>query len=143
MQLTLHTDYALRVLIFLARIGRRERVEAIADAFGVSKDHLVKVVQTLARLGYVQTHSGRGGGVSLAREAASIDVAEVVGELEGRQQLLACFDDAEACLLEPGCRLRKRLMLAEKAFFDALAGLTVADLVSRPDPRHGISRLPT
>ena len=143
MQLTLHSDYGLRVLIFLARAERQVHVEAISDAFGISKDHLVKVVQSLVRLGVVETRAGRGGGVKLARDPSEIDVGEVLSDLEGRRRVLPCVDDPTACVLEPGCRLRVRLMQAEQAFYDSLAGLSVADLVHRPHPSHGLSRLAT
>src|SRR5262245_53711733 len=110
MRLTLHTDYALRTLLFLAHTGRPAPVDAIAESFSISREHLVKVVQTLSRLGYVSTRAGRGGGVSLARDAAQITVSEVVADVEGRQQVLDCVLKPQTCVLEPGCGLRRLLM---------------------------------
>lgn len=142
MKLRLQTDYALRVLIYLARSGEISRVDAIAEAYDVSREHLVKVVQALSRHGYTETRSGRGGGVRLAQLPADIDVADVVGAFEGRQGVLECVAEPQVCVLEPGCRLRRKLIAAEAAFYDELAGTTLADLVARPRPSTGLARLP-
>jgi Rrf2 family transcriptional regulator, nitric oxide-sensitive transcriptional repressor len=136
MRLTLHTDYALRTLLYLAHTGRPAPVDAIATAFAISREHLVKVVQTLTRLGYVSTRSGRGGGVSLARDAAQIRVSDVVADVEGRQRVLDCVLQPQTCVLEPGCGLRRLLMQAEDAFYATLAGATIAEL-ARPKSRKG------
>ena len=136
MRLTLHTDYALRTLLYLAHTGRPAPVDAIAGAFSISRDHLVKVVQTLTHAGYVRTRAGRGGGVSLARDPATMRVSDVVADVEGRQQVLDCVLQPKTCVLEPGCGLRRLLMQAEDAFFEILAGATIAEL-ARPKSRKG------
>lgn len=142
MNLKLQTDYGLRVLIFLAHARRQATADELAGVFDVSRNHLVKVIQALARHGWVTTTRGRGGGVTLAVEPASLDVAHVVGRLEGRNGVLECVERPQVCVLEPGCRLRRKLIVAEQAFYDALAGSTLADLVHRPAAGHGLSRLP-
>src|SRR5262245_49523080 len=114
MRLKLQTDYALRTLLFLAAAPRICSVDDIAGAFGISREHLVKVVQELARRGFVKTTVGRAGGAQLAREPASITVAEVVEAFEGRQQVLECLAQPEVCVLEPGCDLRRLLIKAEQ-----------------------------
>ena len=136
MRLTLHTDYALRTLLYLAHTGRPAPVDAIAGAYSISREHLVKVVQTLTRAGYVRTRAGRGGGVSLARDASKIKVADVVADVEGRQQVLDCVLQPRTCVLEPGCGLRRLLMQAEDAFYEVLASATIAEL-ARPKSRTG------
>jgi Rrf2 family nitric oxide-sensitive transcriptional repressor len=155
MRLRLKTDYALRVLLYLAhhearRAERRDAAaagdapvsaEAIAKAFGISKDHVVKVVQDLARQGWVASRPGRGGGVVLAADPAGLRVAEVVAAFEERRGVLDCVEDPSVCVLEPGCDLRRLLMTAEQAFYDVLAGRTIADLVSRRPRRGGIHNL--
>ena len=142
MKLRLQTDYALRVLIYLARCEDLTRVDAMAEAYDVSREHLVKVVQALARHGWVETKAGRGGGVRLTADPARLDVATVIGAFEGREGVLECVAEPTVCVLEPGCRLRRKLMAAEAAFYRELEGTTLADLVQRPRAGTGLSRLP-
>jgi Rrf2 family nitric oxide-sensitive transcriptional repressor len=142
MKLRLQTDYALRVLIYLARTDDLIRVDAIAEAYGISREHLVKVVQALVRHGWARTRAGRGGGVRLAQPATEIDVSDVVGAFEGRTGVLECVAEPQVCVLEPGCRLRRKLIAAEAAFYAELKGTTVADLVARPRANTGLAHLP-
>jgi Rrf2 family nitric oxide-sensitive transcriptional repressor len=127
--LRLQTDYALRVLLYLAQCGEQRSVERIATDYHVSRDHLFKVVQQLSRLGYVTSRGGRGGGVKLAKEPADINVGTVVAEVEGRNGVLSCVHDPNACVLEPGCILRNLVIKAEDAFFATLSKMTIADVV--------------
>jgi Rrf2 family nitric oxide-sensitive transcriptional repressor len=156
-QLKLKTDYALRVLLMLAHRGSHDgprhgaaddadrpaplTTEAVAEAFGISKDHVVKVVQELARHGWVHTRPGRGGGIVLAVDPATLRVDEVVAAIEPRRGVLECVEHPDVCVLEPGCDLRRLLIDAERAFYDVLAGRSVADLVARRPRRGGIHNL--
>ena len=128
MKLRLQTDYALRTLILLGHENRKMTATEIADSFLISKDHLVKVIQQLSRLGYVRTISGRHGGVTLTRDSSEILVREVIKAVEGASGVLQCVHDPSFCPMEPGCRLRRVLMEAELAFYDALGSVSVADL---------------
>lgn len=128
MKLRLQTDYALRALILLGYSQRKMTATEIADAFQVSKDHLVKVLQQLSRLGYVRAYPGRGGGVALSRNASSILVRDVIKAMEGSSGILDCIEDSGFCPMEPGCHLRRLLMQAETAFYDALGSNSIADL---------------
>lgn len=140
MQLTLHTDYGLRVLILLAHGQRAATTDEMAEALDVSKHHLVKVVQTLARHGWVRTLRGRAGGVELTVDPEMLNVGDVTAALEGKDGVLACVVSPEVCVLEPGCRLRRQLMAAEEAFYDVLRQSSLADLVRRPAPGHGLTK---
>ena len=128
MKLRLQTDYALRTLILLGHENRKMTAAEIADAFVISKDHLVKVIQQLSRFGYVRALPGRHGGVLLTQDPSEISVREVIKAMEGTTGILACTHDSAFCPMEPGCRLRRVLMEAEKAFYDALESVSVADL---------------
>ena len=128
MKLRLQTDYSLRALIYLGESGRKANAEEIATAFDISKDHLVKVLQQLANFGFVRTYPGRGGGVALSKDPREISVKEVVEAMEGRVRVLECIQDPSSCPMEPGCHLRKLLMNAEEAFYEALGPTTIADL---------------
>src|SRR4051812_38007291 len=129
MNLKTQTDYALRTLIYLAYRPEQTPVDEIAKAYKISKDHLVKVVQLLVRLGYVQSRAGRNGGIKLAKDAASINIGTVVGEIEGRQGVLPCVSDQNYCNLEPGCSLRSVLIQAEDAFYQTLNRMTIGELL--------------
>jgi len=141
-RLLLQTDYALRVLLYLAAVDRRSTAEEMAVAYGISKDHLVKVIRQLDRLGYARTLPGRGGGVELRRDPAAISVGRVVADFEGRSGILDCVEAPEACPMEPGCHLRNVLMDAEEAFYAKLEPVTIADL-TRPAGKlaAGLSRV--
>ena len=129
MNLKVHTDYALRTLVYLAHKREQASVEEISSAYGISKDHLFKVVQQLVRLGYLASKPGRTGGVRLRKSAETIRVDEVVAAFEGRTGVLACVAEPSVCVLEPGCVLRSALIDAEEAFYATLAKLTIADAI--------------
>lgn len=134
MQLTLHTDYALRALVYLAVAPERSAsVGEIAEAYAISKDHLLKVVQRLGALGYVETRRGRAGGVSLLVEPEAIHVGEVVRQLESSLALVECLGDDPACAIAGACGLTSVLREARDRFLGILDEHTIADCVrSRP-----------
>ena len=138
MVLKLQTDYALRTLMYLAHVGGQASVQEVAAAYGISRDHLFKVVQHLVRLGFVASRPGRAGGVRLAMDPADIRCGEVVAGFEGRHGLLPCVRDPSACVLEPGCVLRNALMKAEDAMYGVLERFSVADMLrANAASRHG------
>lgn len=92
MQLTLYTDYSLRVLLYLAAAEGTATVSEIAERHGISKNHLVKVVHHLGKLGYVHTERGRHGGIRLAREPGSMRLGALVQDTEPHFHLVECFD---------------------------------------------------
>lgn len=148
MRLAEYTDYTLRVLMHCAT-HRDERITiaALAETFGVSKNHLMKIVNDLGRQGLLLTTRGRTGGISLGREPASIRIGDVVRAAETDFRLVECFDPAHnACTLTHGCRLRHTLGTALQAFLAELDKATLADLV-RPGraaaPGPAVVRLPT
>ena len=133
MRLTVHSDYSLRVLIFLAAKNEGiATIPEIADAYGISRGHLMKVVHALARLGYVETLRGRNGGLSLGKPKESIRIGDVVRETEESLAIVECFAGAEAgegCKIAGTCRLKGVLAEALNAFFAVLDRYTLADLV--------------
>lgn len=133
MRLNLQTDYALRLLMYLAQAGRQASVDEVAEAFGISRHHLMKVAQQLAGLGYVEAKRGRGGGLVLAKQPEKIVVGAVVRALEPTSGLVECFDAAtNQCRITRACGLQGALRLALGDFMGRLDGYTLADLV--PDP---------
>lgn len=134
MQLTYFTDYALRVLIYAAvRPGSRCLTSDVATAFGMSRHHVVKVVNELRHLGYLDTTRGRDGGFALARQPDRIRIGEVVRRTEGSMALVECFNrDTNTCPLSPACGLKGVLREAFDAFLAVLDRATLADLVAEP-----------
>lgn len=130
MRLADRSDYALRVLMYLAACQQQATVAEMATLFQVSQHHLVKVVQRLAACGFVKTTRGRGGGVCLAREPSRIRIGEVVRHTEPDMGLVECFRAGGSCPLERHCRLASLLRRAMSAFIDELNGSTLADLVA-------------
>jgi Rrf2 family nitric oxide-sensitive transcriptional repressor len=145
MRLTLHTDYALRTLIYLGlRRDRRVSIRQIAEAHRISENHLVKVVHNLGRGGFIETTRGKGGGLRLARPPEEIRVGDVVRFTEEDMALVACFQapgEGGGCALIHACRLQSALGEAFSAFMAVLDRLTLADLLLPPHRMEMAARL--
>lgn len=145
MHLTLHADYALRVLVYLAtRPGKVVSTLEVSEAYGISKNHLVRVVQTLAQHGFLEVRPGRSGGIALAREPGDINVGKVLRASEPDYCLVECFDrEKNTCPIAPACSLKGMLYEAREAFLAVLDKYTVADVLSRSRPELSRLFLPT
>lgn len=133
MRLSLHTDYALRVLMYLTAKDRQASVDEIAVAYGISRNHLVKVARALADLNLISTRRGRGGGITLAKDAEDINVGYVVRELETLSAFVECFDpDANSCPIAGTCGLQGALAGAVEDFLARLDRYRLSDLISKP-----------
>ncbi len=130
MQLSLKTDYALRMLMALATTDDLLSVERIADIYDISRNHLAKVAQHLAGAGYVETVRGRGGGLRLAMPVAAINVGAVVRDLERLEGFVACMGGETACTIDGACGLKPALGGALEAFLAHLDGYTLADITA-------------
>jgi Rrf2 family nitric oxide-sensitive transcriptional repressor len=138
MRLTTFTDFALRALMRLAGDPARSfSTGEIALEFGISRNHLAKVVHDLADRGFIITQRGIGGGFVLARPPQAITLGEVVRALEGTSALVECFrQDGGGCVLTPRCRLKGRLAAARQAFLRELDKTTLADCAYPARPRR-------
>lgn len=133
MRITSHSDYALRVLMYVATVDQQPiTIAEIADRFRVSRTHLMKVVNKLVREGYMQGQRGKGGGVRLARPAATIRVGEVIRLMEPSHELVECMGTSGQCMLDKGCKLKRALIEAHDAFYAVLDRYTLRDLVDSP-----------
>ena len=134
MRLATFTDYGLRVLMRLA--GAPEQAVStgqIASEFAISQHHLAKVVSDLGRGGFVRSERGRTGGLRLMRPAHEITLGEVVRHLERKFAIVECFRaDGGACVLMPGCRLKKHLARARETFLAELETVTIAECAAAP-----------
>ncbi len=139
MRLTLHTDFALRVLIYAGiNDGKVTTIADIATSFGISKNHLMKVVNDLGRRGYLDTVRGRHGGIRLMRKPIDINIGKVVRDTEDELEVLGCLDHTGYCRIEQVCVLRGAVREAAAAFLAVLDGYTLADLIR---PRSALSEL--
>ncbi len=138
MRITLHTDYALRILMFVGTApDGRATIQEIADGFGVSRGHIMKVAYQLGRKGYLQTVRGKGGGLRLARAPDAIGVGAVVRDMEDFS-VVGCLPQLDGfCRIETCCVLRRALREASTAFVKALDPYTLEDLLA---PRARLAR---
>jgi len=128
MQLTRHTDYAFRVLIYLSSVEKEElsTVGEIAEVFQVPLNHLTKVVQQLGKAGFIVTLRGKYGGIRLARSEQEIFLGAVVRAMEATLDPVNCSQPL--CRLKTNCRLKPMLNRAMNAFIDTLDEYTLADI---------------
>lgn len=143
MRLTDYTDYTLRVLMYCAaHPDRLVTIAELAEHHGLSKNHLMKIVNDLARQGMLETTRGRGGGMRLLKPATQIVVGEVVRRTETDFRIVECFDEgSNACLLSPTCRLKRVFDNAMQAYFNELDSVTLADIADPAPPLASVSRL--
>lgn len=151
MQLTRYTDYSLRMLMYLGLAENGATIAEIANRYGISKNHLVKVAHNLSKQGYVLTTRGKSGGVRLARPPREINVGQVVRDTEPNFFLVECFNrDTDTCPITAACKLKSVLFEAQKEFMAVLNGYTLRDLLqpeaalraqlNLPDPAGNTAR---
>ena len=130
MRLTLHTDFSLRVLIHVGlNDGKLTTIKDIAQSFGISKAHLMKVVNDLSQKGYLDTVRGRNGGIRLMHEPRDINIGQVVRDTEDQLAVIGCLAHKGYCPIEQVCVLRGALRNATEAFLAVLDAHTLADLI--------------
>ncbi len=131
MQLTAYTDYALRVLMYLAvHDDRLATIAEMASVYNISKNHLMKIVHQLGQEGFIETVRGRGGGLRLGQSPEQVALGQVVRKMEPHFNLVECFDPAaNRCPITPECHLFAVLETARDAFLAVLDRYTLADLI--------------
>jgi Rrf2 family nitric oxide-sensitive transcriptional repressor len=133
MRLTQFTDYALRLLIYAAtHDDRLVIIEEVAQAYGISRNHLMKVANHLTREGYLRAVRGRSGGLTLARPAAEIRLGAVIRSTEPDFVMVECFGDNNGCRITPACRLKGILGRALKSFLVEMDQHSLAELTLDP-----------
>lgn len=135
MRLTVQSDYALRAMMYLAaRTEKLATVAGISDHYGVSRNHMTKVLHHLVKGGFVESVRGRSGGVRLAARADRVFVGEIVRYLEADGALVECFrSDGGDCLLSSDCRLKSALAEAVEGFYAVLDKYSIQSLLSKND----------
>lgn len=133
MQLTRHTDYGLRILMYLGAKGRGHlaSIDEVTEVFGLPRNHIHKIVHKLAKHGFIESKRGNGGGIRLNRATDSINLADVVQLLESNLVPVDC-QHPQACPLLSSCLLKDVLADAMQAFIAVLRQYTLSDLLARP-----------
>ncbi len=131
MRLTTYTNYALRTLMYCAlHPDQIVRIEDVANAYGISKTHLLKAARQLGQLGYLDNLRGRAGGIRLGRRPDAIVVGDVVRHTEGDLELVECFNpETNTCPIRGACTLSLVFQSGLRAFLAELDKVTLADLV--------------
>tara|TARA_R110001592_G_scaffold226749_15_gene482971 strand:- start:369 stop:830 length:462 start_codon:yes stop_codon:yes gene_type:complete len=130
MHITRYTDYSLRVLIYLAiNQNQLTTISDIANSYGISKNHLMKIVQQLNQQGYLLATRGKNGGIKLNRPAREINIGQLVREIEDKNKLVECFGADNQCVITPSCQLKNIFAEAQENFFSTLDAYTLNDLV--------------
>jgi len=145
MEVSLHSDYSFRVLMYLAlRSEGLSQIKTIAESFEVSEHHLIKVVQNLVKYGYVDSFRGRAGGIKLAMEPAKINIGQVFRRTEPSLRLLTCFDrNHNECRIAGICDLQGVFDAALQAFLRELDAVTLEDVVGNKRPLRKLLHLST
>ncbi|WP_145378123.1 RrF2 family transcriptional regulator [Symmachiella dynata] len=129
MRLTTQTDFALRTLMYLASTRKRTTAAEVAQLYKISTHHMSKVVNQLARLGYVRSIRGIGGGIELAQQPEDVRLGDVVEAFEGNMHLLDCVATEDVCAIQSFCKLKGVLAEAERIQLEYLNSLTLADVI--------------
>ena len=133
MQLTLYSDYSLRVLVYLSlHEEESSTISEIADFYQISRNHLVKVVHNLSLKNYINSTRGKGGGLKLARSPAEIVVGKVIRDTEPNFDVVECFSqdpNTKVCNIESICKLKSMLGKAMDSFLVTLDEFTIADVI--------------
>lgn len=137
MRLTVYTDYALRMMMYLGlNTHGLATISEISEAYDISRAHLMKITHELGQKGFIKTVRGRQGGIRLAREATLISIGDIVRACEPDFAIVPCLEPGAqiVCVIQPACVLKRALSSAAAAFLDVLDGYTLADLLRPSAP---------
>lgn len=131
MRLTSYSDYSIRVLIYLATQNREQltNIKEISEVYQISKNHLMKIIYNLGKMGYIETIRGRNGGFRLAKKPSEINIGELIQKTEEDFHFVECFKDHDHCIISPVCSLKFILNSALDAFLQVLNQYTLADII--------------
>lgn len=132
MQLNKYTDYSLRTLIYLGVFEDRLcTTDELSKGFTISKNHLVKIVHRLSKLGFIETIPGRNGGIRLAKEPSKIKIVDVITEMESGFKIAECFESGNNCSITPICKLKEILKEGLDSFINSIEKYTLADVIPK------------
>lgn len=131
MRLTNYSDYSLRVLIYLSTEPNEKlvNIKDIAEAYDISKNHLMKIIYNLGKMGYIETIRGRNGGIRLAKLPSDINIGELIRKTEEDFHIVECFEHNNNCVITPVCSLKHIFNKALDQFLQVLDQYTLEDIV--------------
>lgn len=130
MQLTQFTDYALRALIYIGVRQQSCTINEISQSYAISRNHLIKIIQQLAKMGIIKTTRGKNGGIQMAIAPHEINLKHLILQLEPNFDLVPCFNqNKEPCRIASACKLQTILYEAQKAFLTVLEKFTLAEIM--------------
>ncbi|MEH7451872.1 RrF2 family transcriptional regulator [Gottfriedia acidiceleris] len=131
MRLTTYSDYSLRVLIFLSSEPGEKlvNIKDIAEAYDISKNHLMKIIYNLGKMGYIETIRGRNGGIRLAKLPSEINIGEIIRKTEEDFNIVECFEHGNTCVITPVCSLKHIFNNALEQFLHVLDQYTLDEIV--------------
>ncbi|ABQ55865.1 TPA: Rrf2 family transcriptional regulator [Legionella pneumophila] len=142
MQLTQFTDYSLRALIYIALKKGSCTIKDITDAYSISNNHLIKIIHNLSKMGLIKTIRGKNGGILMAASPETINLGQLIMELEPNFDLVPCFNKEKAnCCIAPACKLKSVLYEAQRAFLQILEQYTLADVLHNPSELSVLLRI--
>jgi Rrf2 family transcriptional regulator, nitric oxide-sensitive transcriptional repressor len=139
MHLTAYSDYSLRVLIYLASKKNDElsNIKEIAEIYDISKNHLMKVIYNMGKMGYIETIRGRNGGIRLAKLPSDINIGEIIRKTEENFYIVECFEKHNnKCVMTPVCSLKHIFHDAIEQFLKVLDQYTLDDIVNQNPMMH-------
>ncbi len=133
MQITRQADYAVRAVLYLARLGENERAatSTVAEEQRIPPSFLAKIISQLSIAGLLHTSRGARGGVTLARDAKDITLLEVIEAIDGPIQLNECVGEDRQCTFDEDCPLRPVWCEAQEMLVKRLKGTNFAYLLER------------
>ncbi|HAU1511374.1 Rrf2 family transcriptional regulator [Legionella pneumophila] len=142
MQLTQFTDYSLRALIYIALKKGSCTIKDITDAYSISNNHLIKIIHNLSKMGLIKAIRGKNGGILMAASPETINLGQLIMELEPNFDLVPCFNKEKAnCCIAPACKLKSVLYEAQRAFLQILEQYTLADVLHNPSELSVLLRI--
>jgi len=138
MHLTRHTDYGMRILIYLALLPKNEKasIDTISALYDISRNNVNKIVHQLGKAKIIQTQRGKGGGFFLKLSPEKINIGDMITLMESSLEIVDC--ETQKCRILPACKFKGILNEAKKSFIATLNKYTLADLIagSRDDLMH-------
>ena len=138
MQLTKFTDYSIRVLTYVAVTNPEQlsQISQVCEAYNISKNHVMKVVQELGQLGYLETIRGKNGGFRLACPPSEICVGTLVRQTEKNLNAFDCY--SPPCAIVKSCMIKGVFKEATDAYLEVLDSYTLEDLLK---PKRSLRKL--
>ena len=132
LQITNQADYALRAMLYLARLGfgKKAPSNVIAEEMNMSRIFLSRINTQLVNARLITTWRGARGGIALTRPASEISVYDILTAVDGPIRLVGCLEDANCCQFSGTCPLHKFWIRTEEVLISQLKSTTLQDLIA-------------